>query len=332
MDIDGLRAAYAESGLNQELYDLIIRTVEQIIVRRRYPPTYSPYGRWDQDTYDDLAHEWTLQRLLRSGQLEHLLLNNETLSGFQHGLELSFIGFLLNQRQRTALENLYDRTAAILERDPRFQRVGDTTRKSEHLWGLAEWRGVDAFAGDDAGLIGAGLEVECPPVIRYRPNARKHSPIISEPDLAEYLHALYTLLHATLRLSQLTTIFRYRFNLLESAPLRLDDARFTSEGEEFPQVELVDQGEQVEAQVLITEAVDSVLLDLTARQRQALHAYAHPNATLTVVAQQLGCSKSTVENEVRRAVTVIGQYADGAEEASQVYSRLLERLVDELEN
>ena len=74
------------------------------------------------------------------------------------------------------------------------------------------------------------------------------------------------------------------------------------------------------------ESVDNLLPDLSGRQRTALQAYAKLGATLSTVAEELGCSKSTVDNELRRALHLIRRSAQDAEEAQRIYARLLERL------
>ena len=51
---------------------------------------------------------------------------------------------------------------------------------------------------------------------------------------------------------------------------------------------------------------------------------AAPNATLTSVASLLGCSKSTVDNELRRALSAIRQHSASAEEAESVYTEVLD--------
>jgi DNA-directed RNA polymerase specialized sigma24 family protein len=122
-------------------------------------------------------------------------------------------------------------------------------------------------------------------------------------------------------------LFRYCFNLLEAPPLDLDaPIAATGGGEDVRLRDVVGDSDLVEARAIVQEAAAEALRDLTPRQQQALLAYAQPGATLTSVSALLGCSKSTVENEVRRGLTVISQYSSGADEAAQVYDLVLERL------
>jgi DNA-directed RNA polymerase specialized sigma24 family protein len=81
--------------------------------------------------------------------------------------------------------------------------------------------------------------------------------------------------------------------------------------------------------VIINEAVTALLSELSSRQKQALLAYAQPGATLTNVGGQLGCSKSTVENEIHRTLEAIRRHAETMEEAEAIYARLLELLSPE---
>ena len=118
MELETLVNECASVGLGEHLYREVLRTVRAVVLGRRYSPAYSPTGRWDEDAFTALAHDWIMKKLLQYRQLEHLLLSNQTMRGFRKGLELSFVDFLIGQKKRTALDNLFHRASAILQSDP----------------------------------------------------------------------------------------------------------------------------------------------------------------------------------------------------------------------
>ncbi len=84
MELQTLVDEYASIGLGEHLYQELLRTVRT--VSWRYPVSYSPTGHWDEGAFTALAHDWAVAKLWRLGHLEHLLLTNQTLTGFRNGL------------------------------------------------------------------------------------------------------------------------------------------------------------------------------------------------------------------------------------------------------
>src|SRR5260370_7320688 len=119
MDFQTLVDEYASIGLGEHLYQELLQTVHT--VSRRYPVSYSPTGYWDEDAFTALAHDWAIAKLWRLSHLEHLLLTNQTLRGFRNGLAFSFRYFLISQKDRTALDNLFPTSTPLLERAPPFR-------------------------------------------------------------------------------------------------------------------------------------------------------------------------------------------------------------------
>ncbi len=283
-----------------------------------------------EDAFTALAHDWAIAKLWRLGQLEHLLLTNQTLTGFRNGLALSFRNFLISQKDRTALDNLFQRANFLLEHDLRFRLVGENRKKASRLWGLASWQEVQPYHGQDAELIRIGLSLQGFPIIRYRDDAKKNSPILTDVDLTVFLHSLLEAVGFALSLAQFTLVFQYRFNLLDTDEISLEAALAEdSEGNSLQVSDMVSEGPTGEEVSIIDEAASALLSELSARQKQVLLTRAHPEATLTSVASQLGCSKSTVENEIRRALEAIGRHAETLEEAEAIYARFLELLSPE---
>ncbi len=328
MDLQALLEEYSSSGFGDLLYREALLTVHAVVRGHRYPTGYSPTGIWDDDAFGALAHDWVMNKLIRRGQLDHLLLTNQTLRGFRKGLELSFVDFLIGQRKRTALDNLFDRAAAILETDRRFHLFLDSRKRASRFWGLAAWSSPRPYQGSDDDLIAAGLRQQGVRLIHYRGDARKHSPVLGDHDLGDLLASLLDDLGRLLSLAHFTTIFAYRFDLLDAAVLSTEQPApgGFSPGTLTLGDTLRSDAPAVDARLLVDEAASTVLPALSDRQRRALLAYARPDATLTSVAVLLGCSKSTVDNELRRALASIRRQAADADEAERIYARLLEHL------
>ncbi|MGI8549444.1 MAG: sigma factor-like helix-turn-helix DNA-binding protein [Dehalococcoidia bacterium] len=332
MDLDELVQEYATAGIGEQLYRAVLRTVPTVVLRFRYPLTYSPTGRWDDDAFTALAHDWALAKLLKYGQIEHLLLANTTLAGFRKGLELSFRQFLISQKKRTALDNLFQRAAVALETDHRFRLLQDTGRKATRVWGLSSWQNAEHFQGEDATLIAAAFRVPEVPVIRYRPEALKLSPVINVQHLAEFLAALLREIRAALNLDQMLVAMKYRFNLLDASEISLEiPVAADSEGHSLQLGEIIGDAVSVEDVVVTQETAETVLHELSPRQRLILREYVQPDATLTSVAEVAGCSKSTVDNELRRSMLSIRRNTSDMNEAQAVYEQLIDLLMAHVE-
>jgi DNA-directed RNA polymerase specialized sigma24 family protein len=330
VDLQDLIREFLAGGVGELLYAEIAGTVRAVVFGYRYPPTYSPRGRWDEDALSGLAHDWAMERLIGRGQIQHFLLTNETRAGFRKGLELSFRHFLIGQKQRTVLDNLFQRANTLLENDPRFRLAVDTGRKATRLWGLSSWERAEPFQGPDADLIAAAFRLPNVSVIRYRPDARRLSPVIRDRDLSDFLAGLLTEVQRLLSLTQVTIAYRYRFNLLESAGVSLDEpVAADAEGRELLLSERIAGGREPDEELLVTEAAQAVLRELSPRQRRILREYSRPAATLTSVGQLEGCSKSTVDNELRRVMQILRQNTGGLEEAESVYAQLMAELFPE---
>lgn len=325
MELQTLVNEYTSIGLGEFLYQELLQVVRT--VSRHYPVSYSPTGLWDEDAFTALTHDWATTKLWRLGQLEHLLITNQTLSGFRNGLVYSFRNFLISQKKRTALDNLFQRANVLLESDTRFRLFEDNKKKALRLWGLASWQESQPYREDEAELISAGLQLKNFSIIRYRDDAKKTSPILTDADLIVFLISLLEQVGYLLNLAQFVLVFRYRFNLLEVDETSLETLLAEDgEGNPFQVSDVISESATGEEIVIIDESTMTILDELSPRQKQALIAYALPKATLTSIAKELGCSKSTVENEIQRALEAIRRNTKTLEEAEAIFARLLELL------
>jgi hypothetical protein len=325
VEFDQLIEEHARERVGQGIYGLVVDTVRAVAVGRGYPPSYSPTGRWDEDALTALAHDWLTRKLLGLGHLEHLLLSNETARGFRKGLELAFTDFLVGQKKRTQLDNLFRRARLILQSDVRFRQTSGGTSASAN-WALTEWQDSEPFGGSDGDLIAAGLEVGGVEQIRYRSDAQKLSPVLSDEHLAAFLEGLLRNVGAPISLERMMLTLQYRFDLQNDEEVSVDRPMSEDGGPSTTVGDMIRAPDSVEESVLLDVLVDEVLALMPTRQQWILVEYARPGATLTSVADRVGCSKSTVDNELRRALALIRRAVDSPDEAEAVYGRLLEDL------
>jgi hypothetical protein len=327
VELQALVEEYASEGIGQVLYGTLLTVAGKVVIAGRYPTTYSPTGHWDEDAVTILVHDWATTKLLQRGHLEHLLLLNRTIRGFRLGLELSFRDFLISQRKRTTLDHLFRRTNQILNRDDRFKLIVSATKKAHQIWGRTDWDDREPFQGSDGDLIAAGFRIDEVPVIRYRAEAKKLSPILTDPDLAVFLLRLLDELGRPLSIGQIVTVFKHRFDLLEAHLAGLDDPVAPNQnGRPLTLSETISADLTTEDVIVSEELASELLSEMPLRQQRALLEYAQPGATLMSVAIRLGCSKSTVDNEIRRALDLIARRTDSHGEARDVYDLILERL------
>lgn len=325
MELDELIEEHARERVGPQIYALVVNTVRAVAIGRGYPLSYSPTGRWDEDALSGLAHDWLARKLLRLGYLEHLLLSNETARGFRRGLELSFTDFLVGQRKRSTLDNLFRRARSILQDDPRFRQATAGTVASA-TWALAVWPDGEPHVGPDGDVIAAGLRVGGVERIRYRADARKLSPVLSDEHLAAFLEALLRNVGAPISLERMMLALQYRFDLQNDEEVSLERPLAGDVERSATLGDTLSAPESVEDAVVLAEIVDEILAVMPTRQQRILVEYAKAEATLTSVAERVGCSKSTVDNELRRALALIRRSVESSDEADAVYGLILEDL------
>lgn len=101
-------------------------------VARRYPPAaYARTSSWDEDAFDDLAQD-VGERMITKGQIDYIC---DVANDFGHARALIYRQVkmtLIDRRQRTAVDNLFDRAAERLC-EPPFEVVTQNPRS----WRLA---------------------------------------------------------------------------------------------------------------------------------------------------------------------------------------------------
>jgi hypothetical protein len=313
--LEQLRAEHASQVIGPELSHLLERIVRATAVT--YPPVeYSDAGVWNREAFEDALHDWVEIRLLTRGDLTVMLASAASVTALRAALTRSFGQFLINRRRRTAASNLYKRTLAKLRTDERFLAVSSSARAHEVLWTLAATPVSEpsslpleelialAFKRSDAELG----------VVRYGPHSLKSSPILREPQLADFLLHLLEGAQGALSMAAIAEVMRYRFNLVAPAPVELDEA-------------LVSPELSIPARVEQQEIARSVLSRLDFPQLEMLRTFVAAG-DLQEAATSLHVDVQQVASTVSEVLGMIADYAESADEARSVFNQLTESLFE----
>ena len=307
------------------VYAEICAIVKAVIIGGNYPPIYSPTGVWDEHAFCSLANDFIVEKLLKGGYLAYLLHTNTTIRAFRRGVDYAFKNFLISKKKRTSLDNLFRRAYDILNRDGRFRCFVPTTKKARSLWGLSAWDSREIFSGREEELVRIGFSSGRIRMVEYRLDAKKMSHIVSNKELSDYMYSLFMAVDSLLSLEHLLIVFKYRFNLLEIKEVSLEEpALVDDDGSIITIGETVGTSEPVTAVMEIEEAAAEVLRSLTPRQKQILIEFQEPEPTLSSIGERVGCSKSTVDNELKRIHSVLAEVADDDEQAHIVFRRMVD--------
>ena len=317
-------------GMGKRIYNEIYSIIKAAVKGGGYPTVYSPTGTWNEEAFCTLANDFIVEKLLKRNYLAYLLQTNATLRGFRKGVESVFKNFLISRKKRTALDNLFRRANNILQQDSRFKCFVSASKKAHSLWGLSAWNTGEVFNGREEDLVRMGLRLGGITVTEYKPEAKKISHILSDKDLADFMYNLFVKVDSLLGLPQILVVFKYRFNLLEITEVSLEEpVSIDEEGNILTIGDTLGAPEPSISAPEIDEASREVLRLLSPRQKQILVEFQDPEATLSSMGERVGCSKSTVDNELRRISSVLAGVADDDEQARAIYDRIIELTSEE---
>lgn len=324
--LEDLQDEYASAGIGVLIYREILYTASATCGSGAYPTSYSPNGVWDDESIDDLAHSWATRRLLPH-TIPHFLLSSTTIHHFRAQMERSFRQFLINQRQRTAGDNLYTRILKVLDITPTsFRCFVATQRPGHNQWGLLAWLERQLYTGHDSTLHAISIAIL--PALQplyNRADSRKYSSVISTPDLVRFLEELLTHIDHLLTPQHMISALHYRFHLTQPSSISLD-IPVGDNGTATLHDLLSDSHVVTGTALLAEEMLAEVLLALTPRQTTILRLRVQQDLPITAIAAQLGCSKSTVSNELRAVMHNIGAIAGSLETASSLWVLLQDAL------
>lgn len=294
------RSAVRRGELPEELVELLRGVAMRMARRRLLPPSFAPYGQWDDEAAEEIFASWYAARLIGAGQVLALLDRASSLAGLRALAERSLRQHLLNTADRSQARNLFGRVVQLLRNRPIFTVAVPSTRVAETWFALSPPRGAGAgapvWSDPDRLLIAHGWALGDLAIIRYRANAEKLAPVLNTPELEGFMAGLMTRTQAALTPSLIMLALSARLDLDTLSTEDIDESPRLATGTPAPDV-----------QVALTDAARAVLAGLTPRQCEVLRL---GDAKVASVAEALGCSVGTVMNERRRIGAAVSRLSE----------------------
>ncbi|HMJ01167.1 MAG TPA: hypothetical protein VK488_15150 [Gaiellaceae bacterium] len=294
-----LRGRVRQGHLDGDLLDELRGIVARLVRLRLLPPSYAPYGQWNDEAAEEVFGDWYAKRLLGRSHLQLLLDRARTVGGFRRLAEYSLRQHLLNQRARSQAQNLYWRVVELLAGDDNFELARDAARAQDKWWRLA---GTDVaeWGGDDRLLVAHAWALGDFTIIRYRADAKKLSPLLDADELKRFVVGLLDRAEAALTATLIMRALEQRFDLGAVSEEELTEAV-------APAVDPPD----IASDVALEDAARSVIAELTPRQIEVLRR--SDEETVDQMAQALRCSAGTIHNEQRRIGALISRMSEDDE-------------------
>ena len=311
-----IRGRFRATGeIDSQLYDLLLRIGRGLAYGGRLAPALSPTGSWDADGVTDAVHGWIERRLLRTGALLAAFDHTSAERPFLRSLERSFRHYLESERERGEIDNLVSRAHGLLRDDKRFRDWIPQAQVSDTWWGLAVWTDPEPWQGSEERLLTLAWSLGAFELFRYGHTVARASPVLATDELGRFLERLFERADALLTLRLIAAVLASRFDL--APPVLLTDA-----GEELEKV----GGDPIEIdEAELEDAALAAITELTSRQAEVLYRKAG-GETLEQIADALGISRGTVDNELRRAGAIAIRHAGADEDPA----RILEKMTDAL--
>jgi hypothetical protein len=286
------RAAFAEGELIEPLYSFIGRLVSGNVRSGVVSPTLAEDGVWNVDSISEATHAWLEERLLRGG-LQRAFDVTSRPQTFARYLEQSFRNWLRDRSRSRGWPRLLLRARELLDGSPeRFTVADDSGTWLDRRYALTEQEDVPAASDDE--VVRAIYVLPQLELLRHNAQSDRAAPVLSTPDLEALVEATLCRLGKSISLRQLDRAFRHRFAwAYEAAPVELDDTASKQVG-----------FEQIGGELIAEEQARTILAGLSERQLLILRDRAG-GATFDQLARQHDCSRGTVENELKRAASVI---------------------------
>jgi len=309
-----IRRRYREA---EEIDPLLARELRQIASRLvRFgglPSAYAPYRVWDREAEEEVFQSWYAGRLAKRGQLQALLDRAATIEAFRRLGERSLRQHLLNQRERSQVQNLYARTARLLRDDDDFTAFVEAARPQDAWWGLAVWQAPEQFGGSERDLIAAAWGLGDFEIVRFRPDAKKLSPLLAAAELKRFVAGLFGAVAALLTLSLFARAFEQRFDLGATQLASLDEEPLEVAAESEP-----DEFE-------LEQTAVAIIAEMSKRQAEVLIGTA-AEETQDRMAARLDCSVGTINNEQRRVGAIVDRHAETDEQRGHLLRKVLDLL------
>jgi DNA-binding CsgD family transcriptional regulator len=275
---------------SKALLDECLLATRLMIKTSGLPAHYSPLGVWSAEAIEEAFADFTADRLLGRGQLLAMLQRSPVRAVFRRMVETSLRQDLIDRLERSQSANLYARVTQLLGNEERYSSSGSG---SGRLWQLREGSGTP-FAGDDRALVALAWSLGEFAVIRYKPDAKKLSPLLDSDELTRFLEGLLSA--NAMDIATVCRALKLRFSLddpVRAEPLA-EDITADAIGADPQQI------------LIQRETATAVLAELTERQLQILLGDDHGESTREL-ALRLECSTGTISHERGRIAEVLAR-------------------------
>ena len=276
-----------------------------------YPPPEG-YGRWTVDAVVETAHE-VFADARGPQRLVELAVKAFDDASFQRLLEQVVRNYLRDQARTTAKGRLVRRLRELLEADPRFAVVPPSKPGAGNIE-LADGTTPGVWNGRLSDLIAAAYKVTDVTVVRWRPDARRRSPIADAPSLTTVCEAVLRAGGASLPIAELAEVVAARF-AVDRGPvvIPVDDI------ERWSPPAMIDQSVGAE----IRAGAEELVSQLTPRERLVL---AYLDRPVRQIADLTGLGRTSAAETASR-VRQIAAHVLGGEEQREAMLALARSLV-----
>ncbi|MGA2163942.1 MAG: hypothetical protein ABSH36_05685 [Solirubrobacteraceae bacterium] len=296
-----MRRFVREGQLPGDLVQELRSVVQRLVRLRLLPPSFSPYGQWDEEAAEEIFNGWYTDRLLARGHLKALLDHSSTVGSFRRLAERSLRQHLLNTQDRTQARNLYRRLTAMLADDPAFTLTRPAERPQDRWYTLAATAATaPEWSGDDSQLVAHGWALGDFTIIRYRATATKLSPVLDTAQLKRFTSGLLSRTGCALTPGLIMRTLSHRFDLGEVYVEQLQ------ESDDTPAIQA--SRPPTDEDLALRETALAILAELTPRQVEVLRRT--PDDKVLQIAAAVNCSAGTVVNEQRRIGQLVSRMSD----------------------
>lgn len=308
-DLRLLRRRVRAGETPTELVDELRGVARRMARSRRLPPSFAPYGQWDDEAADEVYAAWFADRLVGEGDLLALLDRSPDRQTLRRLAERSLRQHLLNAQDRSQARNLFARLVALLTDETRpFRLVQDASRPQDRWYALSDdapWGGPERELVAHAWALGDFV------VLRYRAAAAKLSPVLDAGELERFVIGLLDRAGA-LTPGLIMRALSARFALGEVAFEPIDEA---------PPLPAATRGP--EAEVLLNDTAQALVGELTDRQAEVLR---RSGDRVADIAEAVGVSGGTVVNEQRRIGELVARASGDDVERHALLNRIADLL------
>lgn len=308
-----VRTGKLPADLVEELRSVALRLARL----RLLPPSFAPYGQWDDEAAAEVFAAWYTDRLLGQGHLQALLDRARTPGAFRRLAERSLRQHLMASKDRSQVHNLYKRLIAVLDEGVRFVRIQDAMRPQDRWYSpnaAAEpWLGPERLLVANAWALGDFN------VIRYRAGAAKLSPVLEVSELERFTVGLMEGVGGALTPTLVMRALTLRFDLGEVVLESLAESGPSAPGTGAD-----------DAEFLLRDVAHQVLAQLSPRQAAVLLATV-AEEPVAAMAERLGCAAGTIINEQRRIGSVVERFSADEDDRGRLLNIVADLLYSQVD-